>query len=182
MNVADAVELLINSGIEVRIMGDGIVGTNPENIFGIYKEDSVWILNYSGVGQLSTIIRLSTELETVTDAAINFSKLKSQCRDNSISLIYAIWELQKTGLAAQIHSDTDIHIRSTTTFEVDSVYYFMLDTVNLVLADNPYEMKLRWLSDKQEWLISGHLSNGEAVETYSENLLNAIEIIKKLPR
>lgn len=159
MNVADAINLLINSGIEARIMGHGIVGTNPENMFGIYKEGSVWILNHSGVGQLSTIIRLSTELETVTDAAINFSKLKSQCTDSSISLIYAIWELQRSGLAAQIHSDTDIHILSTSTFDVDSVYYFMLDTVNLLSVDNPYEMMLRWISDKQEWLILDHLSN-----------------------
>jgi hypothetical protein len=51
-----------------------------------------------------------------------------------------------------------------------------------VSVENPYEITLRWLSGKQEWLISGHLSNGELIETYSENLLNAIEIIKKLPR
>ncbi len=181
MNVEDALDLLTDSGIEVRIMGNGIVGTKPEDLFGIYQEGPVWILNYSGVGQLSTIIRLSTQLEIVTDAACNFSKLKSQCTDNSISLIYAIWQLQKSGLAAQITSDTDIHIRSTTTFDVDNVYDFMLDTVNLVSVDTLFEITLRWLSEKQEWLISGHLSNGDLIETYSENLLNAIEIIKKLP-
>jgi hypothetical protein len=182
MNVVDALELLINSGIEVRIIGGGIVGTKPDATFGIYQEDSVWILNVSGVGQLATIVKLSEELQTVTEAACNFYKLKSQCSDDSISLIYAIWELQKSGLSAQIDSDTDIHIRSTTTFDIGDVYDFMLRTVDMPQLENPSDITLRWLAEKRAWVILGHLPNRALIENYPENLVKAIEIIKKFPR
>jgi hypothetical protein len=181
MNISDAVDLLINFGIEARIIASGIVGTNPEATFGIYQEDSVWILNVSGVGQLATIVKLSEEVQIVTEAACNFYKLKSQCSDDSISLIYAIWELQKSGLSAQIDSDTDIHIRSTTIFDMGNVYDFMLRTVDMPQLENPCDITLRWLAEKRAWVILGHLPNRELIENYPENLVKAIEIIKKLP-
>lgn len=193
MNIQEAVEQLKESGLEARIMGDGLLGwkktevnidslgkTLREDDFGVYQERANWIVNMSGVGQLPLIIKRSSQLEEIIGSVCGFFLLKSQCSDSSMSIPRAIWSLQRLGLVAEIEANGEIRIRCSKLQEVDYTYDFMADLTEKDLANSPYEFLLRWARENSHWLITT-VKTGQVLEDYEVSTLEeVIKLLKEL--